>query len=61
VKKDVTLGLSDGIKAEVLSGVTATDKIKIPDNAGPEGMVGSGSAGSGSNSGSGSNAKPTKR
>ena len=59
VKKDVTLGLSDGIKVEVLGGVTATDKIKVPDNAGPEGMVGSGSAGSGSNSGS--NAKPTKR
>jgi HlyD family secretion protein len=48
-KKDVTLGLSDGIKVEVLSGVTLSDKIKVPDNAGPEGMVGSGSAGSGSN------------
>ena len=43
VKKDVTLGLSDGIKVEVLAGVTVTDKIKIPDNAGPAGM-GSGSA-----------------
>jgi HlyD family secretion protein len=50
VKKDVKLGLSDGIKVEVLSGVTATDKIKIPDNAGPPGMEGSG-MGSGSSNG----------
>jgi HlyD family secretion protein len=35
VKKDVKLGLSDGIKVEVLDGVTKADKIKIPDNAGP--------------------------
>ena len=35
VKKDVKLGLSDGIKVEVLEGVTKTDKVKIPDNAGP--------------------------
>jgi HlyD family secretion protein len=35
VRKDVKLGLSDGIKAEVLEGVTKTDRIKIPDNAGP--------------------------
>jgi HlyD family secretion protein len=35
VKKDVKLGLSDGIKVEVLDGVSKTDKIKIPDNAGP--------------------------
>jgi HlyD family secretion protein len=34
-RKDVKLGLSDGIKVEVLGGVTAADKIKIPDNAGP--------------------------
>ncbi len=51
-KKDVTLGLSDGIKVEVLAGVTAADKIKIPDNAGPAGM------GSGSSSGMG---KPPAR
>ena len=38
VKKDVTLGLSDGIKVEVLGGVTKGDKIKVPDNAGPAGM-----------------------
>jgi len=25
----------DGINVEILSGVTAADKIKIPDNAGP--------------------------
>ena len=35
VKKDVKLGLSDGIKVEVLEGPSKTDKIKIPDNAGP--------------------------
>jgi HlyD family secretion protein len=48
VKKDVKLGLSDGIKVEVLEGVTKADKIKIPDNAGPANPAmgsGSGSAG----------------
>jgi HlyD family secretion protein len=46
VKRDVKLGLSDGIKVEVLEGVTKADKIKIPDNAGPANpMMGSGSAG----------------
>ena len=45
VKKDVKLGMSDGIKVEVLDGVTKTDKIKIPDNAGPANpAAGSGSA-----------------
>jgi len=44
VKKDVKLGLSDGIKVEVLEGVTKSDKVKIPDNAGPAAMAGSGSA-----------------
>jgi HlyD family secretion protein len=44
-RKDVQLGLSDGIKAEVISGVAKADKIKVPDNAGPEKMAGSGSAG----------------
>jgi len=45
VKKDVKLGLSDGIKVEVLDGVTKADKIKIPDNAGPAAPgPGSGSA-----------------
>ncbi len=34
-KRDVQLGLSDGIKVEVLTGVTKTDKIKIPETAGP--------------------------
>ncbi|MGN6110200.1 MAG: efflux RND transporter periplasmic adaptor subunit [Kofleriaceae bacterium] len=38
VKKDIKLGLSDGIKVEILEGVTKTDKIKLPDNAGPAGM-----------------------
>jgi HlyD family secretion protein len=36
VKHDVKLGLSDGINVEVLSGVSLTDKIKIPENAGPD-------------------------
>jgi len=35
VKKDVQLGLSDGIKIEVIGGVTKGDKIKIPETAGP--------------------------
>ncbi|HUS32248.1 MAG TPA: efflux RND transporter periplasmic adaptor subunit [Kofleriaceae bacterium] len=45
VKKDVQLGLSDGIKVEVLSGVAATDKIKIPETAGPPSAMGSGGPG----------------
>jgi HlyD family secretion protein len=45
VKKDVQLGLSDGIKVEVLGGVTKADKIKIPDNAGPPGPPMGGPAG----------------
>jgi HlyD family secretion protein len=51
VKKDVKLGLSDGIKVEVLEGVTKTDKIKIPDNAGPANPA----------MGSGNSAKPPVR
>jgi HlyD family secretion protein len=39
-KKDVQLGLSDGIKVEIKSGVTKADRIKIPDNAGPAGPPG---------------------
>jgi HlyD family secretion protein len=54
VKRDVKLGLSDGIKVEILgNGVTRTEKIKVPDNAGPAAM-----AGSGSGSAAGSGAKP---
>jgi HlyD family secretion protein len=53
IKKDVKLGLSDGIKVEIVSGATQADKIKVPDNAGPASM-----AGSGSGSGMGSNGKP---
>jgi HlyD family secretion protein len=49
VRHDVQLGLSDGVKVEVLSGVTASDKIQIPENAGPAKTE----AGSGSGSGSG--------
>ena len=37
VKKDVKLGLSDGINVEVLEGVTKDDKLKVPANAGPGG------------------------
>jgi len=37
VRKDVQLGLSDGIRVEVLGGVTKTDKIKVPLTAGPPG------------------------
>ncbi|HEX3476497.1 MAG TPA: efflux RND transporter periplasmic adaptor subunit [Kofleriaceae bacterium] len=57
VKRDVKLGLSDGIKVEVLSGVTATDRVKIPDNAGPATPA----AGSGSGSGSGSTRPPARK
>ncbi|MDQ3366175.1 MAG: efflux RND transporter periplasmic adaptor subunit [Myxococcota bacterium] len=39
-RRDVKLGLSDGIKVEVISGVTKADKIKIPDHAGPAGPPG---------------------
>jgi HlyD family secretion protein len=45
-RRDIKLGLSDGIFAEVLSGVTASDKIKQPDNAGPP-SAGGGKAGAG--------------
>ncbi len=52
VRHDVELGLSDGIKVEVLKGVAMGDKIKIPENAGPPKAEGSGSgAGSGKTSG----------
>ena len=48
IRKDIQLGLSDGIKVEVLgNGVTKADRIKIPENAGPAG-VGSGSGAAGS-------------
>jgi len=46
VRRDVTLGLSDGIKVEVLAGVKDGDHLKIPENAGPAKLEGSG-AGSG--------------
>jgi HlyD family secretion protein len=42
VHRAVELGLSDGIHVEVKSGVTKGDKIKIPDNAGPAKIEGSG-------------------
>jgi HlyD family secretion protein len=42
VRKDVQLGLSDGINVELLGGVSMTDKIKVPDNAGPPKMPGPG-------------------
>jgi len=35
VRHDVKLGLSDGIKVQILSGVSSSDHIKIPENAGP--------------------------
>jgi HlyD family secretion protein len=54
VKKDIKLGLSDGIRVEVLDGVTKVDRLKIPDNAGPANPA----MGSGAGSGSGSSAKP---
>lgn len=47
VRRDVKLGLSDGIKVEVLAGVAKGDKLKIPENAGPGGMPGPGGKGGG--------------
>ena len=47
VPHHVKLGLSDGIKVEILEGVSKTDKIKLPENAGPGGMGGPGGKGSG--------------
>jgi len=44
-KRDVKVGLSDGIKVEVLSGVQKTDKIKVPETAGPPNAMGSGKGG----------------
>jgi HlyD family secretion protein len=43
VRHDVKLGLSDGNKVEVVDGVVADQKIKIPENAGPPKAEGSGS------------------
>ncbi len=40
VRRDVVLGLSDGIKVELLGGVTTGDKIKLPDTAGPAAPAG---------------------
>ncbi|MCX5746543.1 MAG: efflux RND transporter periplasmic adaptor subunit [Proteobacteria bacterium] len=37
-KRPVELCLSDGIKVEIKKGVALTDKIKIPENAGPAAM-----------------------
>ena len=39
-RKDVKLGLSDGIHVEVLGGVGKDDKVKVPSNAGPGGQDG---------------------
>ncbi len=37
-RRDVKLGLSDGINIEVLEGLTADARIKVPSNAGPGSM-----------------------
>jgi hypothetical protein len=39
-RRDVELGLSDGINVEIVKGVTPADKIKVPANAGPAEMQG---------------------
>jgi HlyD family secretion protein len=54
VRKDIKLGLSDGIKVEVLEGVTKADRIKLPDTAGPAAPAMGSGAGSGAGSGSAS-------
>lgn len=60
VKKDVTLGLSDGIKVEVKDGVAKTDRIKIPDNAGPAAMGGGPGGGKGGPGGGAGKPPPKK-
>jgi HlyD family secretion protein len=60
VKKDVKLGLSDGIDVEILSGATIADKIKVPDNAGPSGTEAEGPPG-GSGAGSSAAKAPAKK
>lgn len=52
-RKDVKLGLSDGIYAEVLEGVGKAEKIKQPENAGPPRMGGNPMAGGGGRGGRG--------
>jgi HlyD family secretion protein len=47
VRKDIQLGLTDGVHIEVKGGVTAADKIKVPATAGPAKDEGSGSGGPG--------------
>ncbi len=39
-RREVELGLSDGVHVEVKKGVSADDKIKVPQNAGPSSMGG---------------------
>lgn len=46
-RRDVEVGLSDGIHVEVKAGVTPEDKLKVPGNAGPPGMGGGGRGGFG--------------
>lgn len=46
-RKDIKLGLSDGIYAEVLEGVTKDQQVKQPANAGPPAMGGPGGPGRG--------------
>jgi HlyD family secretion protein len=46
-KREVKLGVSDGIMVEVLGGVTKADKLKIPENAGPAEMPPGGGSGGG--------------
>lgn len=43
-RRDVSLGLSDGLQVEVLSGISLTDAIKVPSTAAPAGAGGPGSA-----------------
>ena len=46
-RRDVELGLSDGIEVEVKSGVTADDSIKVPETAGPKDQGPGGGGGGG--------------
>jgi hypothetical protein len=59
-KREVVLGISDGVHVEVKSGVKLGDKVKIPETAGPAAPEGSGGPGGpgGGKPGGGSGGKP---
>jgi HlyD family secretion protein len=57
-RREITTGLSDGIKIEVLSGLTETDKIKNPN---PDARAASGPPGAGGRGAATGQARPPRR